>query len=303
MPKPGKENLEEEVELEEGAEGAEVTVEDEGSEEQPGESDGKGGRVINLDEEEAADEEAAAAAKEGKGKNNAAYAKMRIELKKIKKENEELKKKAKETPAAPQVVTPAQPAQRQTYEQREVINGIEVPQTEEEWDALVKKNWKVAVDLRAIVNARKIYSDEKTLNESNKTMEESKQRVAARHPELLDPSSEKTKVFLQVLAENPDFKSHPKGPIFAMREMEDRLESLGYKREDIVKASAAAQKEENLRQSRVVISSTRGRTPDATERKVTLTASDMEFCKINGIDPKEYAKNKFQMSKSKGAQL
>jgi hypothetical protein len=126
MAKPGEvEDLENEDESAEGAAGSKkIDIDEEEDDAAPGKKDDKGGRTIDLDEEDEIEEEA------GKKPDNAAFAKMRIQMKKLKKENEELKNKP--APAAPAAASPAPAPAARTYDQREVINGIEVPKTEED---------------------------------------------------------------------------------------------------------------------------------------------------------------------------
>lgn len=75
-------------------------------------------------------------------------------------------------------------------------------------------------------------------------------------------------------------------------------ETLGYKQEDIVSAERRGAQREAERISRVAIQSASGRTPHTGERVVTLTKDEVDFCKHNEIDPKEYARNKQRIAKA-----
>jgi hypothetical protein len=168
--------------------------------------------------------------------------------------------------------------------------------TEEQWDNLAKTDWKKAVDLRSKLQAEEIQLQSTHTAEFNKTLEESKQKVLSRHPELNDPNSEKAKIYRNIVVANPDYTQQKKGPLTAMYEMEEYLEkNMGWKREDIVKAELAAREDERARQSRVQLTSTTGHNL-SEGNKVTLTKDEMDFCKLQGIDPKVYATNKKKLA-------
>ena len=170
--------------------------------------------------------------------------------------------------------------------------------TDSQWDELAKTDWKKAVDLRAEIKARQQYHEQSASADFNKVLEESKSEVLRRHPELSDQTSEKSKLFRNIVTVSPEYTTMKKGPIHAMREMEDYMEqNLGYKREEIVKAENKARQSEQDRLNRVQITSTAGRNV-STANKVTLTKDEMEFCNLQGIDPKVYAANKKKLESS-----
>jgi len=218
---------------------------------------------------------------------NKAFASMRIENKDLKTSVDTLTQQVSELnkrPAAPV--------------KSEVTPGI--PATDEEWDDLADKDWKKAVDLRSIQNAKSIMSQQQAATKADSTLGEAKQKVLATHPELNDNASEKARIYLQILDDNPDYLAQPKGPLYAMRDMEDYMENtLGYKRKDIRSAERAGAKREASRQHRIVLNKGAGRTNEGSSNKVVISKDEMEFCKFQGIDPKEYAKNKQKLSKSK----
>jgi len=220
-------------------------------------------------------------------KRNHKFAEMRAENKKL---NERL---AALESAPPPVTAPIAAA-------APVDDGI--PKTEAEWDALADKDWKKAVDLRSTQNAQKLMKNHQQEARYEKVLEESKQKVIASHPELNDNSSEKTKIFTHILSQNPEYVNHPKGPIFAMRDMEDYMETvLGYKRKDIVSAEKQGARKESERQHRIVLNDGRGKTTKDSKGKITISKEDLEFCKLNDIDPKIYVKNRKKLS-AKGAE-
>jgi hypothetical protein len=209
---------------------------------------------------------------------------MRIENKELKDNQVRMQDQLTGLAAAPKPTPEAAP------------DGI--PKTDAEWDALADKDWKKAVDLRSNMNAQSVIATNNQATQNQVALDKSKARVLDRHPELNDDSSEKTRIFKQVLASNPDYTTHPNGPIYAMRDMEDHMETvLGYKHKDIVAAENKGAARETDRQHRIVLSGA-GKAPASADHKVTLTKDEAEFCKINDLDPKEYAKTKKKLSKS-----
>ena len=172
--------------------------------------------------------------------------------------------------------------------------------TEEQWDSLAKADWKRAVDLRSALQAEDKLREQATTSEFTRVQEESKSKVLARHPELNDPNSEKAKIYRNIVTANPEYTVQKKGPLSAMYEMEDYMEKhMGYKRDEIVKAERTAREEEAARHSRVALTSTQGRhSVDSGGSKITLTKDEVDFCELQGIDPKTYAANKKKLASS-----
>ena len=216
---------------------------------------------------------------------NKAFASMRIENKELKERQAALESQVQGLSARP------------SPKAAPVDDGI--PKTDAEWDALADKDWKRAVDLRSNMNAQHVIATNNQVIQSTQALEKAKARVLERHPELNDNSSEKSRIFLNILSTNPDYVNHPNGPIYAMRDMEDHMETvLGYKRSDIVSAEKQAVQRESQRQHRIVLNKGGGKTPGGGDRVVTLSRDEHEFCKIQGIDPKEFAKTKKKLSKA-----
>lgn len=286
MPKEKKKNDEEEEIIEPDVE------------ETPEEEEKEGGIIVDLEEEE--EEEGKDFEEEDlededpevkKSKQNKKFAQMRIENKKLKEENETLKR----TPAAPVTPVPTTPATTQPAKDMSQPRNW----TEEQWDIYAKKDWKGAVDLRSQINAENVVNQKAVESKDTAGLEESKKVVSGKHPELNDDSSEKTKIYLAILNENPRYLTDPRGPIHAMRDMEDRMREQGFPEEEIVAAEKRGVQKEQTRQSRVVLTSQKGRSVSDSSKQVHLSKEDLEFCKFNDIDPKEFAKNKLKMSKSK----
>ena len=234
---------------------------------------------VDLDEQEEEDD---------KPVGNKAWAAMRVENKELKKTVEDLRHAVESIPAPTAIDTTPVPA---THDANDPRNW-----SEDQWDNLAKDDWKKAVDLRSKLQAEEINRNYTHTTEFNKVLEDSKQKVLIRHPELNDPNSEKAKVYRNIVVANPDYTMQKKGPLTAMYEMEDYMEkNMGYKREDIVKAETRARAAEASRQSRVSLTSTVGHNI-SEGNKVMITKDEMDFCKLQGIDPKVYATNKKKLA-------
>ncbi len=159
---------------------------------------------------------------------------------------------------------------------------------EPELDELVQTDWKAAVARVTQDELRKAREAQNAETEAQRTariLEESKEKVFAKHPELSDPNSLKTKEFLRVIEENPDFRTNPRGPVLAAYEMENRLKEHG-------KLELGEQKVIKEVRSRAA-SIPAGTSPEAT-KAYTLSKADLDFCRLNGINPENYKKLKGQ---------
>jgi len=248
---------------------------------------GEGDVEVDLDEPEEEDDTPP--------KARTAWAAMRAENKELKKLVGDLKTSVEGIKAGTQqedVYVPPAHANSQP-DTRDPRNW-----TEDQWDDLAKKDWKKAVDLRSKLQAEEIQQQSMQTADFNKVLEDSKQKVLSRHPELNDPNSEKAKIYRNIVVANPEYTLQKKGPMTAMYEMEEYMEkNMGYKREDIIKAELKAREDEAARQNRVRLTSTAGHNI-SEGNKVTVTKDEMEFCKLQGIDPKLYASNKKKLASS-----
>lgn len=242
-------------------------------------------------------------ANEFKKLDSKAFYKMRKEAADAKRERDELRKKVTDYEKKPATPAPVVQTSIDPNRRREMIGGVVVPETKAEWDALGRSDWQTAVDLRAIISARKVQEESRKIDATNKSLNDAKDRVLQRHPELADATTEKGQIYLKILDKNPEYLTMPKGPILAMRDMEDEMESLGYSKEQIFEAKKVAAQAENTRVSRGALTGS-GRMPEKTGRTVQLSKDDMEFCKTQGIDPVDYAKQRLELENNKrGAQL
>ncbi len=219
-----------------------------------------------------------------------AFAEMRVENKRLK---EELMRAQQARVSTPQYAPPAQPQQ---YQERPLFKGKPIPQTDDEWNQLAQTDWRLAVDMRAHERAQEIIQASSNIAKSNSILEESKKKVLDRHPELANGESEKAKIYMKIIQENPQYLTDPRGPVHAMRDMEEYMEDvLGYERSEIISARREGADKERMRLNRTALVSSAGRTAMKPGNTVVLSKDDLEFCKFNGIDPKEYALNKKRM--------
>ena len=153
-------------------------------------------------------------------------------------------------------------------------------------DELVQRDWKAGV--REV--ARKEIEDYSkktqviTIQQQELTeLDRNKRTAIEKHPELNDPLSEKSKTFIKVLDENPRWKNYTDGPIIAMREMENRLNLHG-----------SIESGDKMKDTRARATSIPKGTSTNQRGKYSLTAQDIDFCKLNGINPESYKQFKGQ---------
>lgn len=193
------------------------------------------------------------------------------------------------------------------------VVAVPTPQAQkDELDQLVESGrWKEAVSKLASKEAEALFEkqqdvarQQQALTERHTRFEAAKATVMSRYPDLhTDTGNEDSLIsqtFNHVLNEQPWLLSEALGPIEAMRLMEQRLQEQGF---DLRSAQAATTSlepnKEIVRRHRANFSGLpTSRPPSSTT--ITLTKSEKEFLDFNGIDPKEYAKNK-QMLESQQA--
>lgn len=164
-----------------------------------------------------------------------------------------------------------------------ILSSIPKPVStgEPDLDELVQKDWKAGVKkvVEQVMSEQSQVTAKQTQAQIEaQILEESKSRVLERHKELNDPDHPKTKEFLKVLEENPDFKVNPRGPLLAAYEMENRLKSYGN-----IESGDTTVKETRARATSIPKGS-----PTNQKGSYSLSKQDMEFCKLNGINPESY---------------
>ena len=235
---------------------------------------------------------------------NKAFAALRKEAAEAKAERDALKERMKEYEASVKQreenyidrANREALAQQNRYNapQREVIGGIPVPQTSKEWDELAETNWQAAVDLRSIMRARELQEQQRQNAKMSADLDESKNRVLKTHPELNDETSIKTKYFRKVLDSNPEYLRMSKGPILAMRDMEELMIEDGIPAEEVYSSRSIKQVVDRTINDRKTLSGSggKGSSGDTNKRTVSLTKDEQEFCKSQGLSFEDYAREK-----------
>ena len=154
-------------------------------------------------------------------------------------------------------------------------------------DELVQKDWKAGV--AKVVEGVLTQYNQRTQAQTAEQIEarirqESVNKVMERHKELSDSDSEKTRVFLKVLEDNPDYKTNPRGPLLAAYEMENRLKSHGNVEIGEQKVPQVS-KETRSRAAAVPAGTSAG-----SKSAYSLSKADMDFCRHNNINPENYKK-------------
>lgn len=161
------------------------------------------------------------------------------------------------------------------------------------YDELVEKDWKKAVRTLAREEAEairqvQIQQDYQRQLEQHKVniLEQSKQKVVARYPEINNPDSEIAKKYMKILNQNQDYLRNDRGPVLAMRDMEDELRDEG--RLDEV-SKRAVEKEVNRQVRTGAAALPRTSNGAVSPNKITLTREQKELCDNNNIRYEDYA--------------
>ena len=156
-------------------------------------------------------------------------------------------------------------------------------------DEIVQKDWKLGVRkvVEGVLNEQTSRVNAETSAQADdRIRKDSLSKVVLRHKELTDSSSEKYAEFQKVLAENPDFVTNPRGPLLTMYEMENRLNARG----NIDSREAGDKVNKETRSRAASIPS--GTSP--SQKSYSLNKQDLDFCKLNGINPENYKRLKGQ---------
>lgn len=153
-------------------------------------------------------------------------------------------------------------------------------------DELVQKDWKMGVRKVAeqLLEERlaKTQAETQTQFEA-RIRQESINKIMERHKELQDPTSEKSLEFKKVLEENPDFVTNPRGPLLTAYEMENRLNARG----NINSGGDKVDKQARSRAAGIPAG-----TSPAGKGGYSLSKQDLDFCRLNGINPENYKRMK-----------
>ena len=177
----------------------------------------------------------------------------------------------------------------------EVLKALEdlkpkTPETKpDDLDEIVQKNWQLGVEKvveRVLTNQQQRTQAVSEEQRVAQLLEESKTKVMARHPELSDPENPKTREFLKVLEENPDFRANPRGPLLAAYEMEERMKA------NVTIKSEEQKPAPQAKEARSRAASIPAGTSPGARSGYTLSKSDLDFCRLNGINPENYKRYK-----------
>lgn len=155
-------------------------------------------------------------------------------------------------------------------------------------DELVQQNWQLGVEKvveRTLQKRDSISKAESAEQMELRIRQESLAKVVARHKELSDPSSDKYVEFHKVLAENPDFVTNPRGPLLTMYEMENRLKDRG-------NIELGVEKVTQVKEARSKAAQVPSGTSPGTKSNYSLSKSDLDFCRLNNINPENYKRLK-----------
>ena len=163
--------------------------------------------------------------------------------------------------------------------------------TKDPYDELVEKDWKQAVRTLAREEAEHLrqqqiqYDYQRQLEQQKVSiLEQSKQRVIAKYPEINDQDSDIAKKYMKILNQNQDYLRNDRGPILAMRDLEDELRDEG----KLDEVSRRAVEKEVTRQVRTG-AATLPRTNGATSNKNSLTKEQQKLCDNHNIRYEAYA--------------
>ena len=173
----------------------------------------------------------------------------------------------------------------------------------DEWDLKVQKNWKGTVEELADARAEAKYrqmrekeiSEQKLQEEQTRTLtllDNNKRTVMQRHPELEDPTSDKSRTFQDVISRNPDYLTNPFGPVLAMRDMEEELRSQG-KMDEPVRKMVENEVQRRARTSATVVPNGNG---NGQVNKIILTKDEKQYCDDHKIKYESFAATKHKLS-------
>jgi len=161
------------------------------------------------------------------------------------------------------------------------------------YDEMVEKDWKQAVRTLAREEAQaerriQIQQDYQAKLEQQKVtlLEQSKQKVLAKYPDINDQDSEIAKKYMRILNQNQDYLRNDRGPILAMRDMEDELRDEG--RLDEV-SRKAVEKEVNRQVRTGATTLPKPSNGAGSPNKISLTREQKELCDNHNMRYEDYA--------------
>lgn len=163
--------------------------------------------------------------------------------------------------------------------------------TPDQIEEIAQRNWQLAVDLKAQKVFRQTKQRELLEQKQISTaqqLEQSKNLVRERYPTIEDGTSEESKLYIEVLNENPHLLSNISGPELAMYKMEEKMRQQGiqppaYRRQYMSDVNQEVQRRERIGAGSIPHGS------PASGDKVMLTQEQIDFAKQSGIPLKKFA--------------
>ena len=171
------------------------------------------------------------------------------------------------------------------------------------YDELVQRDWKQAVraisrEESNIIRNQEAQEEQIRLQGQRKLsiLEDSKNRVRSRYPELDDQNSDLSKRYISILNKNQDYLRNERGPLLAMADLEEELRSEGR----LDEISKKAVEKEVVRQVRSTATSgvRSGVSNGARANTQVLTRDQKEFCDHNNIRYEDYGRMLKKQSES-----
>ena len=166
-----------------------------------------------------------------------------------------------------------------------------------EWDTLVEQDWQKAVSGLAKVQIDEYMAQanqqyQRQMEEYNKQqyqvgqLEQSKQLILQRHPDLASEHSDKAKLYMQIFNDDQSLYYNPRGPEIAMYRMENELKKAGLLDEE----TEGLVDKESARRLRAGASRVPTGTRPGLSKRTVLDVSQKKFCDRNNIRYEDYEK-------------
>ena len=187
----------------------------------------------------------------------------------------------------PQYVAPQQPIQ-----QPQIISKSD-PEFDSEVDNIAQTNYQKAINMLSYRQGKKAAEEyfkelveknqvEIQRLESEKILNASKSKVLKEEPDIMDETSEKARIYMEVMNEDPDILRNPRGPELAMYRMRERL---GITKQPAIKQQVD---QEVARRTRIGAGSLPQGRPADSDNRIVLTPDEQIFCDERGIPYDRY---------------
>src|SRR3990167_404267 len=189
-----------------------------------------------------------------------------------------------------------------SYRRQEPVQALEIPDdisklTPEQINQIAENDWQKAVEIKAELKARKVYSDVQKQNAEEikrnrliETLERSKQKVTSRYSDIEDPESEVGQLYIKVINEDPSLLQNVHGPEIAMYRMEEEMRKQGKQLPQAKQVFDAKVEAELQRRERIGVGNLPHGSNSSDSGVVTLTEREIQLADRAGIPRSEYAK-------------